>query len=166
MSHVSLIIFFQHNFCIKPYVYLENSEGTPVIVGSMNIGYDKWYIWVIWYCPRMNSQPVCLNLIWRNFPMLFQARSKYFMIFHYTSSQSIIQRSILLTLSLPAYHCRQWKSWRIYASLVEKGLIILVLHLNLSSIAIIYYSKLRKGAYPQRLHTVLKSSELNWKVQF
>ena len=28
-----------------------------------------------------------------------------------------------LTLSLPAYHCRQWNSWRIYASPVAKGLI-------------------------------------------
>ena len=27
-----------------------------------------------------------------------------------------------LTLSLPAYHCRQWKCWRIYASAVAKGL--------------------------------------------
>ena len=27
-----------------------------------------------------------------------------------------------LTLSLPAYHCRQWKSWRIYASTVAIGL--------------------------------------------
>ena len=27
-----------------------------------------------------------------------------------------------LTLSLPAYHCRQWKCWRIYASPVAKGL--------------------------------------------
>ena len=27
-----------------------------------------------------------------------------------------------LTLSLPAYHCRQWNSWRIYASPVAKGL--------------------------------------------
>ena len=27
-----------------------------------------------------------------------------------------------LTLSLPAYHCRQWKSWRKYASPVAKGL--------------------------------------------
>ena len=30
-----------------------------------------------------------------------------------------------LTLSLPAYHWRQWKSWRIYACLVAKGLKIL-----------------------------------------
>ena len=28
-----------------------------------------------------------------------------------------------LSLSLLAYHCRQWKSWRIYAYLVAKGLI-------------------------------------------
>ena len=28
-----------------------------------------------------------------------------------------------LNLSLPAYHCRQWNSWRIYASPVAKGLI-------------------------------------------
>ena len=27
-----------------------------------------------------------------------------------------------LTLLLPAYHCRQWNSWRIYASPVAKGL--------------------------------------------
>ena len=27
-----------------------------------------------------------------------------------------------LTLSLPAYHCRQWKSWHIYVSPVAKGL--------------------------------------------
>ena len=26
-----------------------------------------------------------------------------------------------LTLSLPAFHCRQWKCWRIYASPVTKG---------------------------------------------
>ena len=26
------------------------------------------------------------------------------------------------TLSLPAYHCRQWNSWHIYASPVAKGL--------------------------------------------
>ena len=34
------------------------------------------------------------------------------------------QQQMSLTLSLPAYHCRQWKSWRIYASPVVKGLIL------------------------------------------
>ena len=29
---------------------------------------------------------------------------------------------LLLTLSLPAYHCRRWNSWRIYASPAAKGL--------------------------------------------
>ena len=32
-------------------------------------------------------------------------------------------KNIRLTLSQPAYHCRQWKSWRLNASPVEKGLI-------------------------------------------
>ena len=31
-------IFFKHNFCIKPYL-ARVSEGTQVIVGSMNMGY-------------------------------------------------------------------------------------------------------------------------------
>ena len=35
-----------------------------------------------------------------------------------------------LTLSLPAYHCRQWKSWHIYASPVGKGLISLFCNLR------------------------------------
>ena len=32
-----------------------------------------------------------------------------------------------LTLSLPAYHWRQWKSWRIYATPVAKGLMTFLL---------------------------------------
>ena len=35
-------------------------------------------------------------------------------------SMSLISMS--LTLSLAAYHCRQWKYWRIFASAVAKGL--------------------------------------------
>ena len=42
-----------------------------------------------------------------------------------------------LTLSLPAYHCRQWNSWRIYASPVAKGLkqqsFVLLVDFSLSS---------------------------------
>ena len=45
---------------------------------------------------------------------------------HIKSILIIILESLLfrncLTLSLPAYHCRQWNSWRIYASPVAKGL--------------------------------------------
>ena len=34
-----LNVTFLHNFCIKPY-YPKNLDGTRVIVGSMNMGYD------------------------------------------------------------------------------------------------------------------------------
>ena len=37
-------------------------------------------------------------------------------------SEWAAEKNFKLTLSLPAYHCRQWKSWLIYACLVAKGL--------------------------------------------
>ena len=40
-----------------------------------------------------------------------------------TNENLILWKPYILTLSLPAYHCRQWKSWRIYACLVATGLI-------------------------------------------
>ena len=46
------ILFFQHNFCIKPYVPRENPEGTRVIVGSVKMKY------IIRHCQDSNSQPV------------------------------------------------------------------------------------------------------------
>ena len=33
-----------------------------------------------------------------------------------------LKPQVVLTLSLPACHCRQWKYWRIFASAVAKGL--------------------------------------------
>ena len=42
--------------------------------------------------------------------------------FTITSTSNSINFLTCLTLLLPAYHCRQWKSWCVYVSPVAKGL--------------------------------------------
>ena len=50
---------------------------------------------------------------------------------------SVLYKSAL-TLSLPAYHDRQWKSWRIFACLEPKGLNCGLFEPNPAEIYIIY----------------------------
>ena len=82
--------------------------------------------------------------------------------------------NLLLTLSLPAYHCRQWNSWCLYASPVAKGLIIFIIQfityercnpmIIIVVFTFIFQSKQRNFHQPRGHDDT--PSVLNWTVEW
>ena len=99
------------------------------IISSFYILYYIWRTWTTYYEHIMNSPVPLWNTPQGNIsqqdavsmiaPLLLDVQPH-----HKVSISSFDESRVksLLTLSLPVYHCRQWKSWRIYTSPVTKGL--------------------------------------------
>ena len=94
---------------------------------SMTLHIVYLYNWVFVSVGRCDDSNCWLQLINKNQPPRALRTGAKFLYFTCVSEMKCFVPCLVshchLTLSLPAYHCRQWKCWCIYVSPVAKGLI-------------------------------------------
>ena len=96
----TLFSFFQHNFCVKPYVPREPRRDPSNRIGSMNMGYIY-----IRHCQKSNSRPVpsqagadTTRPQWRTLITSLIKTSLIYLFIYFTSSNMQIQFWIISSL--------------------------------------------------------------------